>query len=550
MTRGRGRSDPRGALAIVTLAFAVSGCCWGISSPTGIGVGICFPPRPRCLWLWGAVADSAGPCGVSLRDDRGWVDLAGIACPEGRSEYLHEEVAAELKVMTAGKRLRVKALLGDSAWDWSMFPPNKTRGYVFLPDGALLNEELIRSGLVALGKVDGLPDAERLRAAEREARAERRGRWHGAWTPLQQAAAARAASPSAAALEAGDDPNARDPFGYTPLMLALAKGDPAFTKPDCALAELLLSYGADPEVRNNRGVARADHQLDPCFVGPWMRGRILVVFAAARRRGLDGVRAVAEKGFPVNSRSESGSTPLGVAAQLGDAAVISTLIAAGADVEDGTLSVAVHKGHAEAARVLIAAGASAKSAGGGGETPIMVAAVDGNAEMISLLRAAGADPRATDRMGWNAIRRAPTPELRQALLGRRCPGDDPDGSRFVWRVFERAGLSYPYADTKEFERRASSNNGPFCRRQGWPHPGDVGVGPGVPLMIADPGADRVWDIEAASDAITACGPHRSGSGGSSTWWFGFCGDLEREAAARVVEAARAEVRGSCCPQAR
>ena len=129
MRRGRGSSDLRSALAIATLAFAVGGCCWGVSSPTGIGVGICFPPRPRWLWLWRAVAEgSAGPCGVGLRDDRGYVDLAGIACPEGRNEYLHEEAADAVKAMAAGRRVRVKALLGDSAWDWSMFPPNRTRG--------------------------------------------------------------------------------------------------------------------------------------------------------------------------------------------------------------------------------------------------------------------------------------------------------------------------------------------------------------------------------------------------------------------------------------
>jgi len=43
-----------------------------------------------------------------------------------------------------------------------------------------------------------------------------------------------------------------------------------------------------------------------------------VVFAAARRRGLEGVKAVAEKGFSVNMRTENGSTPLKVAATLDD----------------------------------------------------------------------------------------------------------------------------------------------------------------------------------------------------------------------------------------
>jgi ankyrin repeat protein len=536
------------------LAFVVSGCCWGVSSPTGIGVGICFPPRPRSLWLWRAVAEgSAGPCAVRLRDDRGYVDLAGIACPEGRNEYLHEEAADAIKAAAAGRRVRVKALLGDSAWDWSMFPPNKTRGYVFLPDGVLLNEELLRGGLVGLGKVDGLPDAERLRAAEREARAERRGRWHGTWTPLQQAAADGDAARATAALEAGDDPNARDPFGYTPLMLVLAKGDPASTKPDCALAELLLAYGADPEVRNNRGVARADHQLDACFVGPWMRGRILVVVAAARRRGVEGVRAVADKGFPVNMRGAGGSTPLGVAATLGDATIIRTLIAAGADMEYGAgssgtaLALAVHKGRVDAARALIAAGASVKSTNGNGETPLMLAAAGGNAELIEILRAAGADPRATDRMGWNAIRHARTPASRQALLGTRCPEeDDPDGSKFVWRAFERAGLSYPYIDRNEFRRLRWRQDGPFyVLRLGRPQPGDVGVveqGPGAPVMIADPEADRAWDIDAGSDAISVCGPQRSVVGGNWPTWFRFRGDLPPDAAARVIEAARGELR--------
>ena len=436
-----GGSDRRGALAIATLAFVVSGCCYGFSSPTGIGAAICFPPRPRCLWLWRAVAEGdAGPCAVGLRDDRGLVELAGIACPEGRNDYLHEEVADAVRAMAAGSRVRVEPVLGDSAWDWSMFPPSKTRGYLFLPDGTLLNAELIRRGLVAAGDVDDLPDAERLRAAEREAREQRRGRWHGTWTPLQRAAADGDAAAVAAALEAGDDVNARDPFGYTPLMLALAKGDPAFTKPDCALA-------------------------------------------------------------------------------------------------------------------VIAAGASVASSNRSGETPLMVAAANGNAELIALLRAAGADPHAKDRMGWNAFRRAKSPEVRQSLLGRRCPAeDDRDGSQFVWRAFERAGVSYPYVDKTEFERLNRRQDGPFqVVREGRPRPGDVGVGQGsprVPMMIADPEADRAWDIEADSDAITACGPHRSLNVGDPATWFRFRGDLPPEAVARVIDAARAELRRGCCPEAR
>jgi hypothetical protein len=72
----------------------------------------------------------------------------------------------------------------------------------------------------------------------------------------------------------------------------------------------------------------------------------------------------------------------------------------------------------------------------------------------------------------------------------------------------------------------------------------------MPLMIADPEADRAWNIEAGSDALTACGPHRSLSGGFPATWFRFRGDLSADAAARVIEAARADVRRSCCPEAR
>ncbi len=51
-------------------------------------------------------------------------------------------------------------------------------GWVFLPDGTLLNEQLVRRGYAKIGTLPlDSQYNERLRNAEREARAARRGLW-------------------------------------------------------------------------------------------------------------------------------------------------------------------------------------------------------------------------------------------------------------------------------------------------------------------------------------------------------------------------------------
>jgi len=159
-----------------------------------------------------------------------------------------------------------------------------------------------------------------------------------------------------AALGEGAVVERRNRNGWTPLMLAAAKGNlPA--------VELLLEAGADPS-------------------------------AASR------------------TEYYSGFSALMTAAYYDHPDVIEALVAAGAEVNaadnhyygETALMLAVKTGNIESVRSLIAGGAEVNTANRRGVTALMYAASYGRVEIIKALLEAGADPEIRDQEGMDAFR--------------------------------------------------------------------------------------------------------------------------------------------------
>jgi ankyrin repeat protein len=126
--------------------------------------------------------------------------------------------------------------------------------------------------------------------------------------------------------------------------------------------------------------------------------------------------AVARLATPeaARARNDDGVTPLMVAAGLGHGAVVSALLAAGADVDAAdargftALFHACHngdedRGYPDVVQTLLAAGADKEARIGYGVRPLMYAAGHGEAAVVQALLAAGADPLARNEGGRTAL---------------------------------------------------------------------------------------------------------------------------------------------------
>jgi ankyrin repeat protein len=109
-----------------------------------------------------------------------------------------------------------------------------------------------------------------------------------------------------------------------------------------------------------------------------------------------------------------GTTPLMLAADLGDAAMIRVLVAAGAEIDarDARGFTALFhacyngdedRGHPGAVQALLEAGADKEARIGFGVRPLMYAAGNGEASVVEALLRAGADPAARNEGGRTAL---------------------------------------------------------------------------------------------------------------------------------------------------
>lgn len=242
-------------------------------------------------------------------------------------------------------------------------------------------------------------------------------------------------------VEHGADVNAIDEFGFTPLMIAASRGD-------AVLAEFLVGRGADVNRLSPYGTAldmaraKGHNRVVEVLqrVGAWGKEDL---FEAAKTGRLDLLTSMVEQGFGVDTKNDSGETPLMWAALFGKIDVVRYLLDKGAQVDERSntgwtaLMCAVAGDELEVAQLLLARGAdpnvsirdweafvlmapqaietlysqgpealingsSAVVSEHCGVTPLMKAAELGNADMVKVLLDHGADPRAKTARGETA----------------------------------------------------------------------------------------------------------------------------------------------------
>jgi ankyrin len=133
-------------------------------------------------------------------------------------------------------------------------------------------------------------------------------------------------------LDAGADPNAlvnntpraRMRAGSPRIVFANALMRAAFSG-DLELVKLLLSYGADPKVISSDGETMVSAAAGLGFIQGYSKGR-----TPAER--LEVVKLFVELGADVNQADDFGITPLMVAGNMGDTAIIQYLVDQGADL--------------------------------------------------------------------------------------------------------------------------------------------------------------------------------------------------------------------------
>jgi len=194
-------------------------------------------------------------------------------------------------------------------------------------------------------------------------------------------------------LDAGADVNAANDFNVTALLWCAR---------DAAKARLLIEHGANVNVQSKQG-------------------RTPLMLASIRDGGSDIVALLLSKGADVKARDNRGDTALGLAAEVGDVAIMRLLLAKGADV-----TVRNHKGETpliqasistrpEAARLLLQRGVDVNAATTwynsvkNGQiallklTALHHAATVGPVEMVRALLDAGANVNAKDSRGFTPL---------------------------------------------------------------------------------------------------------------------------------------------------
>ncbi|MEI6675069.1 MAG: ankyrin repeat domain-containing protein, partial [Verrucomicrobiota bacterium] len=182
-----------------------------------------------------------------------------------------------------------------------------------------------------------------------------------------------------ALLTAGADPNAKSPFGFTPLVMA-ANGASTADEDTLAVVSLLLKHGAKPEAEDNT------------------KPGLLFGAIAMRRSTL--IKPLVGAGAQVNKEMYHKVMPLALAAAISRVATVQVLLDLGADPKVLDVNGISPLAHAAAAgktasmAVLLTHGAAPDATGPNEKPPVWVAASGGQLRAVRALLVSGANPDA------------------------------------------------------------------------------------------------------------------------------------------------------------
>ena len=293
---------------------------------------------------------------------------------------------------------------------------------------------------------------------------------HYGITPLMLAARRGDPMTVEVLLKAHADVNSADSSGNTVLMHAAAGGHLA------AVEQLLAAHAAtaarnsqdwsaldfaevagaaDVAARLRQGGASALHRAAIGIVSapstvqrPAQGQRDLYagwpdITVAATRRSTGLLQSVLARGADANAVTPDGRSALAIAAVMGSAPAIETLLGAGAksargDARCSPLLTAVRAGRGDSVAALLAGGAPADGGLKDAEPPLIAAAKSGNTAIMRALLSAGARPDARDAAGASAlilVAQAGDAESVRRLLDAGAPPDGADlsGRTALWR---------------------------------------------------------------------------------------------------------------------
>ncbi|MEJ2702294.1 MAG: ankyrin repeat domain-containing protein [Sedimentisphaerales bacterium] len=296
-------------------------------------------------------------------------------------------------LIAKGADVNVKNVAGQTPSDLALARNRPAIAKLLIEKGAIVSNIHTASFAGDLKKVRGFV----------KAGADVNSRDETSMTPLLRAVSGRHADIAKFLIEKGADVNIGDKRGYVPLVYALWNTDPNVVK-------MLLDNGADV---NAKDIAMGYTALH------W----------AVLMENKESTQLILTAGADVSATSNSGETPLDVAAYgvspaigelltangaeisslhaaayMGDLAKVKSFIDKGSDVNEkkgmiqiSPLHSAAAGGRTEVAELLISIGADVNAQNSLGQTPLHIAARKGHLEVVQLLMKSGGDVLAKDR---------------------------------------------------------------------------------------------------------------------------------------------------------